>query len=106
MIAAASHSGFMIKYGLRLGDVRSSAIKIMEGEAYKPFVYRQLVPIIANSVQNFVDNSNENFFSKLIIKLNIHKPYSNDISAQIKGHEHGYFTIIILKNKLFRFILN
>ena len=96
MIAAASHSGFMIKHGLRDGEVRYSAIKMMEGEASKPFVYRQLVPIIANSVQYFVDSSDKNIFSKLIIKQNMHKPYSDGISAQIKGHEHGYFIIKIL----------
>ena len=96
MIAAASHSGFMIKWGLVQGDEGFSAIKMMEGEAHKPFVYRQLVPIIANSVQHFVDNSDENFISKLIIKLNIHRPYPESFSARIKGHEHGYFTIMIL----------
>ena len=96
MIAAASNSGFMDKHGLRDGDARSSAIKMMQGEASKPFVYRQLVPIIANSVQHFVDNSNKNIFSKLIIKLNKREYYSVDVLEQIKGHEHGYFTFIIL----------
>lgn len=97
IIAAASHSGFMIKHGLRDGDVRNSAIKMMDGKANRPFVYRQLVPIIANSVQDFIDHTDMAFLSKLKIKLNAtndqNKYYANALSAKTKGYEYGYCVI-------------
>lgn len=50
IVAAASFSGYVGKWGLRDGSERFGIEKMLDGTAHKPFVYRQLVPGIANSV--------------------------------------------------------
>lgn len=48
MVAAASHSGFIAKWGLRDGSNIYGIEKILDGTADRPFVYRQLAPLVAN----------------------------------------------------------
>lgn len=47
IVAAAAFSGFAGKWGLRDGDPRFGVAAMLEMEAHKPFVYRQLVPDLA-----------------------------------------------------------
>lgn len=47
IVAAAAFSGFAGKWGLRDGDPRFGVSAMLEHEAHKPFVYRQLVPDLA-----------------------------------------------------------
>lgn len=47
IVAAAAFSGFAGKWGLRDGDPRFGVSAMLEMEAHKPFVYRQLVPDLA-----------------------------------------------------------
>ena len=55
--AAISLNGFYQKWGFRDGDgawdgdVRYSFVSMIEGEAHKPFVYRQLLPKTANAFE-------------------------------------------------------
>lgn len=50
LVAAASHSGFVGKWGLRDENPRFGIEVMLEAKAEKPFVYRQLAPMIANLV--------------------------------------------------------
>jgi hypothetical protein len=67
IVAAASHSGFMGKWGLRDNqrgivtdkrlDPRKYGIESMlDGTAIKPFVYRQFAPILANLAERVTPN--------------------------------------------------
>lgn len=47
IVAAAAFSGFAGKWGLRDGDPRFGVSAMLQHEAHKPFVYRQLVPDLA-----------------------------------------------------------
>jgi predicted permease len=48
MVAAASQSGFFAKWGLREASPKVSIVMMLDGTAHRPFVYRQLAPLIAN----------------------------------------------------------
>ncbi|HEX8988133.1 MAG TPA: hypothetical protein VF816_09230 [Rhodocyclaceae bacterium] len=49
MVAAAACAGFLGKWGLRDDAPRFTIERMLDGTAYRPFVYRQLVPLIANA---------------------------------------------------------
>lgn len=48
--AASAFAGFYGKWGLREGHLRNSLPLMVDGGAQRPFVYRQLFPLIANAV--------------------------------------------------------
>jgi hypothetical protein len=57
MVAAAAHAGIFSKWAFRDNDsdsARLSLIKILDGTADRPFVYRQLLPMIANGLDEIV----------------------------------------------------
>lgn len=47
IVAAAAFAGFAGKWGLRDGDPRFGVAAMLDMEAHKPFVYRQLLPDLA-----------------------------------------------------------
>lgn len=53
MVAAASFSGFIGKWGLRDGSPRFGVIAMLDASAQKPFVYRQLVPMAVNFLDQY-----------------------------------------------------
>jgi hypothetical protein len=57
LAAAASFNGFYAKHGLREAFSKSSIVSMLEGTADRPYVYRQLVPAIANSIDAHVPGS-------------------------------------------------
>lgn len=50
MTAAAGFSGFMGKWGFRDTEDRFGIVEMLDGTATKPFVYRQLAPLIADGI--------------------------------------------------------
>jgi hypothetical protein len=50
IVAAAAFSGFAGKWGLREGDPRFGIAAMLQNEAHKPFVYRQLLPDLARRI--------------------------------------------------------
>ncbi len=51
MVAAAAFNGFYTKWRLNDGHGPHSLASMVEGTAYRPYVYRQFVPAIANGIQ-------------------------------------------------------
>jgi hypothetical protein len=51
MVAAASFNGFYTKWRLNDGHPSLGLSYMVEGTAARPYVYRQLLPAIANQVQ-------------------------------------------------------
>lgn len=50
VVAAAAYSGSFAKWAFRDGERWFALPQVLEGTAYRPFVYRQLVPQLANAV--------------------------------------------------------
>ena len=50
LAAASSFNGFYVTWGLRDGQWGYSLPAKVDGTSARPFVYRQLLPIIANAV--------------------------------------------------------
>ena len=48
IVAAASFNGYFTKWAFRDNDSRSSIDLMLDGTAHRPFVFRQLIPQIAN----------------------------------------------------------
>lgn len=97
IVAAASHSGFIAKWALLDLQERNSVTGIMDGTAHRPFVYRQLIPTIANKVQS-LENYPDSFFSLLLSNsdLDISQYYVKAKSANINGYQYGYRTILFI----------
>ena len=102
IVAAASHCGFMEKWALRDGS-GISLTDIVDGTASKPFVYRQLLPALAKTLQPVIAESNAIFFVKLrkYFEYNIdpNESFSKATSANIIGYEYTY-RIVYLANFL------
>jgi len=64
LVASATYSGFIAKWGLRDSpqDYKYNLEKMLDGTAYKPFVYRQLLP----SAANFIGNNTPEKFINLV----------------------------------------
>jgi len=66
MIASAAFSGFYDKWGLRDGDERYALVEMLDGEAHRPFVYRQFLPTIANAIDATIPSGlDERIITKL-----------------------------------------
>lgn len=52
IVAAASFSGFVGKWGLRDGESRAGIEAMLNKTADKPFIFRQLAPMVANYVDS------------------------------------------------------
>jgi hypothetical protein len=51
MVAAATFNGFYDKWHLRDDNPELYFSKMVDGTAYRPYVYRQLIPMIANGAE-------------------------------------------------------
>lgn len=63
MVSAASFSGFSTKWAMRDDSARYGIDKILEGTAHRPFVYRQLVPALANFADDNIPKPVQQFFT-------------------------------------------
>lgn len=50
VVASASYAGFAAKWGMRENCYRFTLERVLNGSAHRPYVYRQLVPAIANFI--------------------------------------------------------
>ncbi len=72
MVSAAAHHGFFTKWSLRdneayYGPMPFSAAQMLDGSAHRPYVYRQLLPIMADGVYDAMPESvQENVRLKLL----------------------------------------
>lgn len=57
MVSSASYSGFSSKWGLNDRYYRNNLQRMLDGTAHKPYVYRQLLPTIANSIEELMPPS-------------------------------------------------
>ena len=54
MVAAAAFNGFYTKWRLNDGHGPHSLASMVDGTAYRPYVYRQFAPAIANGIQDLL----------------------------------------------------
>ncbi|WP_321961102.1 hypothetical protein [Paraburkholderia sp. J7] len=71
LVAAASYCGFFSKYALRDDSTHDSIVRMLDGTADRPYVYRQLVPYAANLVDKALPASLK---SSLVAHLHIEYP--------------------------------
>ncbi len=50
IVASASYAGFAAKWGMREDCYRFTLDRVLDGSAHRPYVYRQLVPTLANLI--------------------------------------------------------
>jgi len=97
IVASASYGGFFLKWEFRDGK-SYSAIEMFEGTAKRPFVYRQLLPGMANAVEYVTPASiNEKFQSWLAadpLKRNfIHRFFPNATDSTNTAYSVRYYTL-------------
>ncbi|WBM69117.1 hypothetical protein OH773_13060 [Buttiauxella sp. WJP83] len=86
MASSASFSGVMGKWALLDGQVRNGIENMLSGSAYKPFVYRQLAPFIANTIEKNTPEEIKTFVTdnfkpeKTFSKITV----SNDVTLKFK----------------------
>ena len=85
IIAAASFGGFFLKWEFRDGTDHS-AIEMLDGTAKRPFVYRQLLPAMANLVEQVtperINQGFQNWLAADPLKHNlIHRFFPNAIDS-------------------------
>lgn len=90
IVAAASFSGFMGKWGLRDGADRFGIEKMLDGTANKPFVYRQLVPWIANFSNSAVPDTVKTFMEA---KIKPSETFARTTSANTPGIRFRYIIV-------------
>jgi hypothetical protein len=61
LVASATYSGFTAKWGQRDNNEGLSLVKMLNGSAHKPFVYRQLLPTTANIIADYTPDKLINF---------------------------------------------
>jgi hypothetical protein len=68
LAASAGYNGFYGKWGLRDTEPRFSIVMMLEGRAERPFVYRQLAPQIANTVDRIMPGAVKAKLTKSLIE--------------------------------------
>lgn len=99
IVAASAHSGFIAKWGLNDAGARSSFESMVSGKADRPFVYRQLIPMVAKTMQPIIANSPipSNIKAAFLTKFDPQKAFTRSKSANLPGYEYTY-RIIYLSN--------
>lgn len=99
IVAAAAHSGFIAKWGFNDGGARSSFESMVAGKADRPFVYRQLVPMVAKTLQPIIADSiiPSGVKAAFLKKFDPQKAFTRSKSANLQGYEYTY-RIIYLSN--------
>lgn len=93
MVAAASFSGSVGKWGLRDNATQFSIEDMLEARAYKPFVYRQLLPLLANAADRAVPPQVKRIVSD---NLGPHKVYVKARSAATPAISFRYIVVYYL----------
>lgn len=93
MVAAASFSGYIGKWGLRDNTVRFSLESMLEATADRPFVYRQLLPQIANAADRVVP---PHLKARVAEKLNPSKVYVKAYGAAKPAFSFRYVVVYYL----------
>jgi hypothetical protein len=69
-VASASFSGFYQKWALRDGQPRLSFVEMIDGTAHRPFVHRQMLPAIANTIDGVLpDDLKERIVKRLEVRV-------------------------------------
>lgn len=94
IVAAASFSGFVGKWGLR--DTIEKGVEeygieaMLDASAYKPYVYRQLAPIVSNFADNLVPEKVKVYVTG---KLKPKEPFARTMSAANPKLQFRYVVI-------------
>ncbi|MDH0091261.1 hypothetical protein N7373_07375 [Achromobacter mucicolens] len=112
VVAAAAYNGFYTKWRLNDGHVPHSLASMVEGTAYRPYVYRQFAPAIANGIQDVLPAATVERLSKRLADprrvnsrsgLAMRFPASEAMqtSVTLRYHIVYYLTFLALVGSLF-----
>jgi hypothetical protein len=98
IVAASSFNGYFTKWAFRDTDLRSSIDLMFDGTAHRPFVYRQLIPQIANFLDKEIPPSIKENIANISKTLNDdctnygyrQCPFDTYISARIESIKPKY----------------
>jgi hypothetical protein len=93
MVAAASFSGYIGKWGLRDNTARFNLEAMLDATADRPFVYRQLLPLIANAADRVVP---ERVKARVAAKLNPSKVFVKTYGAAKPAVSFRYVVVYYL----------
>jgi hypothetical protein len=99
IVAAASFSGFVGKWGLRDGEERFGVEAMIDATAHKPFIYRQLMP----SVASFLDAHAPEKLKNNILAIKA-KPELTFVRTKPTVNQKNYFQYILIYYFSFLFL--
>lgn len=112
VVAAAAFNGFYTKWRLNDGHGPSSLASMVEGSAYRPYVYRQFAPALANGIQAMLPTATVERISERLTDprrvnsrsgLAMRYPASESMlpSVTLRYHIVYYLTFLALLGSLF-----
>jgi hypothetical protein len=107
IVAAAAFSGFYEKWGFRDTDPKFSFVAMIEGTGDRPYVYRQLLPALANGAQAALPESAVAALTQALytpkgeLKSKIASSPAGDPQYALRYHLIYYGTFLILLASLF-----
>lgn len=98
LVAAAAFNGFYSKWELRDGSPKMNAQSMLDGTANKPFVYRQLGPIIANGLDAALPDALRTKLTKTLSDPNRRSAIARDASSEslIPSLANRYYALYYL----------
>lgn len=92
LCGAAAFSGYFAKWALRDGDARYDAVAVLDGTAVQPFAYRQLVPALANAVNDGLPASVQERLSDALMERNwLGRDYGRATQSGERSHILRYY---------------
>ena len=107
VVASAAFNGFYGKWTLRDDDVKFSLPAMVDGTADRPYVYRQLLPALANGFEQLLPTSTTEALTRSLyreeggMKSKLTSPHAADPRYALRYHFIYYGTFIILFAALF-----
>lgn len=94
LCGAAAFSGYFAKWALRDGDARYDAVAVLDGTAVQPFAYRQLVPVLANALNDSLPASVQERLSDALLARNwLGRDYGRATQSGERSHILRYYLV-------------
>jgi hypothetical protein len=107
LVAAASYNGYFTKWQMRDSDQAFSLAAVLDGTAQRPWVYRQLMPALANGVEHALPPDVRAAVLRVILKddgstvTKIDTPLARDARYTLRYHGVFYLTFLLFFVALF-----
>lgn len=93
VVTAASHYGFFNKWALRDGHEKMGFKVMMEGTAYRPYVYRQLVPLLSKGASTILPQEVQTFIAERVLLLDA---YGDTVELEERSGSEFHYGFLFL----------